>query len=145
MQHDDATKGWKDIGVGQLSIRSKEGTEKASKESTPTIVIRNDVCVLSCLFVVIKVHLSTGVLVLIFILLLHAKLEITTSILFSFDALEIDSLQNIPSISTFSKHLLLKPNENSHLKVFVIKNLLMLFPCNFFDDFVCISGQVSKV
>jgi len=43
MQHDDATKGWKDIGVGQLSIRSKEGAEKASKESTPTIVIRNDV------------------------------------------------------------------------------------------------------
>jgi hypothetical protein len=47
LQHDDATKGWKDIGVGQLSIRSKEGTEKASKESTPTIVIRNDVCFLS--------------------------------------------------------------------------------------------------
>ncbi|XP_008667815.1 uncharacterized protein [Zea mays] len=43
VKHDDATKGWKDIGVGQLSIRSKEGTEKASKESTPTIVIRNDV------------------------------------------------------------------------------------------------------
>ncbi|GJN26685.1 hypothetical protein PR202_gb14637 [Eleusine coracana subsp. coracana] len=42
-KHDDATKGWKDIGVGQLSIRSKEGAEKASKESTPTIVIRNDV------------------------------------------------------------------------------------------------------
>ncbi|RLM65014.1 uncharacterized protein C2845_PM16G16910 [Panicum miliaceum] len=43
VKHDDATKGWKDIGVGQLSIRSKEGAEKASKESTPTIVIRNDV------------------------------------------------------------------------------------------------------
>lgn len=48
MQHDDATKGWKDIGVGQLSIRSKEGAEKGSKESTPTIVIRNDVCVRIC-------------------------------------------------------------------------------------------------
>lgn len=58
MQHDDATKGWKDIGVGQLSIRSKEGAEKASKESTPTIVIRNDVCVLSCLVIVDKLHLS---------------------------------------------------------------------------------------
>ncbi|RLM73352.1 nucleoporin NSP1 isoform X1 [Panicum miliaceum] len=43
VKDDDATKGWKDIGVGQLSIRSKEGAEKASKESTPTIVIRNDV------------------------------------------------------------------------------------------------------
>ncbi|OEL36625.1 hypothetical protein BAE44_0002356 [Dichanthelium oligosanthes] len=43
VKHDDATKGWKDIGVGQLSIRCKEGAEKASKESTPTIVIRNDV------------------------------------------------------------------------------------------------------
>jgi hypothetical protein len=58
MQHDDATKGWKDIGVGQLSIRSKEGAEKASKESTPTIVIRNDVCVLSCLVIVDKLNLS---------------------------------------------------------------------------------------
>ncbi|CAL5030497.1 unnamed protein product [Urochloa decumbens] len=43
VKHDDPSKGWKDIGVGQLSIRSKEGAEKASKESTPTIVIRNDV------------------------------------------------------------------------------------------------------
>jgi nuclear pore complex protein Nup50 len=34
MQHDDATKGWKDIGVGQLSIRSKEGAEKASSVSS---------------------------------------------------------------------------------------------------------------
>ncbi|KAF0910026.1 hypothetical protein E2562_001267 [Oryza meyeriana var. granulata] len=43
VKHDDATKGWKDIGVGQLNIRCKEGAERASKESTPTIVIRNDV------------------------------------------------------------------------------------------------------
>lgn len=43
VKDDDATKGWKDIGVGQLSIRCKEGAERASKESTPTIVIRNDV------------------------------------------------------------------------------------------------------
>ncbi|KAJ1272494.1 hypothetical protein BS78_06G205900 [Paspalum vaginatum] len=43
VKHDDTTKGWKDIGVGRLSIRSKEGAEKGCKESTPTIVIRNDV------------------------------------------------------------------------------------------------------
>ncbi|KAL6651227.1 hypothetical protein ACP70R_010152 [Stipagrostis hirtigluma subsp. patula] len=43
VKHDDASKGWKDIGVGQLSIRTKEGAAKASKESTPTIIIRNDV------------------------------------------------------------------------------------------------------
>ncbi|KAL6882668.1 hypothetical protein ACP4OV_011358 [Aristida adscensionis] len=43
VKHDDATKGWKDIGVGQLNIRTKEGAEKGSKESTQTIIIRNDV------------------------------------------------------------------------------------------------------
>ncbi|XP_015690256.1 uncharacterized protein LOC102706736 isoform X2 [Oryza brachyantha] len=43
VKHDDASKGWKDIGVGQLNIRCKEGAERASKESSPTIVIRNDV------------------------------------------------------------------------------------------------------
>ncbi|KQJ84124.1 hypothetical protein BRADI_5g18857v3 [Brachypodium distachyon] len=43
VKHDDASKGWKDIGVGQLSIRCKEGAERASKESSPTVVIRNDV------------------------------------------------------------------------------------------------------
>ncbi|KAJ3680049.1 hypothetical protein LUZ60_016327 [Juncus effusus] len=36
-------KGWKDIGVGQLAIKTKEGEIKATKESKPTIVIRNDV------------------------------------------------------------------------------------------------------
>ncbi|MQM04255.1 hypothetical protein Taro_037051 [Colocasia esculenta] len=35
--------GWKDMGVGQLSIKCKEGAGKATKESKPTIVIRNDV------------------------------------------------------------------------------------------------------
>ncbi|KAM0839046.1 hypothetical protein ACQ4PT_060575 [Festuca glaucescens] len=43
VKHEDATKGWKDIGLGQLSIRCKEGAEKATKESTPTVVIRNEV------------------------------------------------------------------------------------------------------
>ncbi|KAK1274239.1 hypothetical protein QJS04_geneDACA010820 [Acorus gramineus] len=36
-------KGWKDMGTGQLSIKCKEGASKASKESKPTILIRNDV------------------------------------------------------------------------------------------------------
>ncbi|KAJ0960997.1 hypothetical protein J5N97_001032 [Dioscorea zingiberensis] len=36
-------KGWKDMGIGQLSIRCKEGAEKASKESKPIIVVRNEV------------------------------------------------------------------------------------------------------
>lgn len=100
LQHDDATKGWKDIGVGQLSIRSKEGTERASKESTPTIVIRNDVCVLSCLFVVIEVHLSAVlyVLVLTSILVLHAKLKITTIFFFHL---------TLKRLTRFSKHMLL--------------------------------------
>ncbi|KAJ3706662.1 hypothetical protein LUZ61_010367 [Rhynchospora tenuis] len=36
-------KGWKDMGIGHLSIKTKEGANKATKESKPTIVIRNDV------------------------------------------------------------------------------------------------------
>jgi len=39
-----ADKAWKDMGVGQLSIKCKEGANKAAKESKPTIIIRNDVC-----------------------------------------------------------------------------------------------------
>ncbi|CAA0820533.1 Pleckstrin homology (PH) domain superfamily protein [Striga hermonthica] len=34
---------WKDKGTGQLSIKCKEGISKGTKESKPTIVIRNDV------------------------------------------------------------------------------------------------------
>ncbi|XP_011081038.1 uncharacterized protein LOC105164150 isoform X1 [Sesamum indicum] len=34
---------WKDKGMGQLSIKCKEGVNKGTKESKPTIVIRNDV------------------------------------------------------------------------------------------------------
>ncbi|PIA49683.1 hypothetical protein AQUCO_01300444v1 [Aquilegia coerulea] len=34
---------WKDRGMGQLSIKCKEGVSKATKESKPTIVVRNDV------------------------------------------------------------------------------------------------------
>lgn len=38
---------WKDKGTGQLSIKCKEGIDKGTKESKPTIVVRNDVCSLS--------------------------------------------------------------------------------------------------
>lgn len=34
---------WKDRGTGQLSIKCKEGVSKGTRESKPTIVIRNDV------------------------------------------------------------------------------------------------------
>ncbi|KAJ1416080.1 Ran binding domain [Sesbania bispinosa] len=34
---------WKDKGMGQLSIKCKEGVSKATKESKPTIVVRNEV------------------------------------------------------------------------------------------------------
>ncbi|EPS64855.1 hypothetical protein M569_09924, partial [Genlisea aurea] len=34
---------WKDRGMGQLSIKCKEGHSKGSKDSKPTIVMRNDV------------------------------------------------------------------------------------------------------
>lgn len=32
------------MGVGHLSIKCKEGEKKATKDSKPTIIIRNDVC-----------------------------------------------------------------------------------------------------
>ena len=35
---------WKDKGTGQLSIKCKEGVSKGTKESKPTIIVRNDVC-----------------------------------------------------------------------------------------------------
>ncbi|KAE8675682.1 hypothetical protein F3Y22_tig00111648pilonHSYRG00105 [Hibiscus syriacus] len=34
---------WKDKGTGKLSIKCKEGISKGSKDSKPTIVVRNDV------------------------------------------------------------------------------------------------------
>ncbi|XVF52814.1 hypothetical protein PTKIN_Ptkin05aG0049000 [Pterospermum kingtungense] len=34
---------WKDKGTGQLSIKCKEGVSKGSRDSKPTIVVRNDV------------------------------------------------------------------------------------------------------
>ena len=38
---------WKDKGTGQLTIKCKEGIDKGTKESKPTVVVRNDVCFLS--------------------------------------------------------------------------------------------------
>jgi nuclear pore complex protein Nup50 len=35
--------GWKDMGVGHLSIKTKEGANKDTKESKPTVVVRNDI------------------------------------------------------------------------------------------------------
>lgn len=34
---------WKDKGMGKLSIKCKEGVDKGTKESKPTVVVRNDV------------------------------------------------------------------------------------------------------
>lgn len=34
---------WKDRGMGQINIKCKEGVSKGTKESKPTIIIRNDV------------------------------------------------------------------------------------------------------
>ena len=41
---------WKDKGMGKLSIRCKEGVDKGTKESKPTVVVRNDVCFPAYLF-----------------------------------------------------------------------------------------------
>lgn len=38
---------WKDKGTGQLSIKCKEGVSKGTKESKPTVIVRNDVCFLA--------------------------------------------------------------------------------------------------
>jgi nuclear pore complex protein Nup50 len=40
---DPADKGWKDKGTGNLYIKCKEGVDKGTKESKPTILVRNDV------------------------------------------------------------------------------------------------------
>lgn len=38
-------KSWKDMGMGMLSLKCKEGIPKGTKESKPTIIIRNNVCI----------------------------------------------------------------------------------------------------
>ncbi|KAK9103452.1 hypothetical protein Sjap_020706 [Stephania japonica] len=40
---DPADGAWKDKGMGQLSIKCKDGVGKATKDSKPTIIVRNDV------------------------------------------------------------------------------------------------------
>lgn len=44
VQSGDPADNWKDKGTGQLSIRCKEGVSKGTKESKPTVIVRNDVC-----------------------------------------------------------------------------------------------------
>ncbi|XP_015571106.1 nucleoporin NUP116/NSP116 isoform X2 [Ricinus communis] len=60
---------WKDKGMGQLSIKCKEGVNKGTKESKPTIVVRNDagrVVLNALLYPGIKTNLQKNSLVAIF-------------------------------------------------------------------------------
>jgi len=47
---------WKDKGMGQLSIKCKEGVSKATKESKPTIVVRNEVCSCYLFFIAMLIY-----------------------------------------------------------------------------------------
>ncbi|KAF3973437.1 hypothetical protein CMV_003131 [Castanea mollissima] len=60
---------WKDKGMGQLSIKCKEGVDKGTKESKPTIIVRNDVGKLllnALLYPGIKTNLQKNSVVAIF-------------------------------------------------------------------------------
>ncbi|KAG2677400.1 hypothetical protein I3843_12G098300 [Carya illinoinensis] len=60
---------WKDKGPGKLSIKCKEGIDKGTKESKPTIVVRNDVGRLllnALIYPGIKTNLQKNSLVAIF-------------------------------------------------------------------------------
>ncbi|KAF5460739.1 hypothetical protein F2P56_020586 [Juglans regia] len=60
---------WKDKGTGKLSIKCKEGIDKGTKESKPTIVVRNDVGRLllnALIYPGIKTNLQKNSLVAIF-------------------------------------------------------------------------------
>ncbi|KAF9689395.1 hypothetical protein SADUNF_Sadunf01G0087800 [Salix dunnii] len=60
---------WKDKGPGQLSIKCKEGIDMCTKESKPTIVVRNDVgkvLLNALLYPGIKTNLQKNSLVAIF-------------------------------------------------------------------------------
>ncbi|XP_040990308.1 uncharacterized protein LOC121237572 isoform X2 [Juglans microcarpa x Juglans regia] len=60
---------WKDKGMGKLSIKCKEGIDKGTKESKPTIVVRNDVGRLllnALIYPGIKTNLQKNSLVAIF-------------------------------------------------------------------------------
>ncbi|KAI9117953.1 hypothetical protein K1719_011095 [Acacia pycnantha] len=68
IQNDDKDV-WKDKGMGQLSIKCKEGFSKATKESKPTIVVRNEVGKIllnALLYPGIKTSLQKNSLVAIF-------------------------------------------------------------------------------
>ncbi|CAH2071298.1 unnamed protein product, partial [Thlaspi arvense] len=68
--NDPADKGtWKDKGTGNLSIKCKEGVDKGTKESKPTILVRNDVGKLllnALLYAGIKTSAQKNALVAIF-------------------------------------------------------------------------------
>ncbi|KAK7406181.1 hypothetical protein VNO78_07801 [Psophocarpus tetragonolobus] len=60
---------WKDKGMGQLSIKCKEGISKATKESKPTIIVRNEVGKIllnALLYPGIKTNIQKNSLVAIF-------------------------------------------------------------------------------
>ncbi|ESQ38304.1 hypothetical protein EUTSA_v10028709mg [Eutrema salsugineum] len=68
--NDPSDKGtWKDKGTGNLSIKCKEGVDKGTKESKPTILVRNDVGKLllnALLYAGIKTSAQKNALVAIF-------------------------------------------------------------------------------
>ncbi|KAB1217170.1 Nuclear pore complex protein Nup50 [Morella rubra] len=60
---------WKEKGMGQLSIKCKEGVDKGTRESKPTIIVRNDVGKLllnALLYPGIKTNIQKNSLVAIF-------------------------------------------------------------------------------
>ncbi|CAL0311689.1 unnamed protein product [Lupinus luteus] len=60
---------WKDKGMGQLSIKCKEGIPKATKESKPTIIVRNEagkILLNALLYPGIKTNLQKNSVVAIF-------------------------------------------------------------------------------
>ncbi|KAK1374428.1 Pleckstrin domain superfamily protein [Heracleum sosnowskyi] len=60
---------WKDKGTGQLSIKCQEGVSKGTKESKPTIIVRNDVgriLLNALLYPGIKTNLQKNSIVAIF-------------------------------------------------------------------------------
>ncbi|OIV92744.1 hypothetical protein TanjilG_00878 [Lupinus angustifolius] len=60
---------WKDKGMGQLSVKCKEGVTKATKESKPTIIVRNEagkILLNALLYPGIKTNLQKNSVVAIF-------------------------------------------------------------------------------
>lgn len=65
-----AEKVWKDMGTGHLSIKCKEGAQKATKASRPTIVVRNDVC--SVLLILLQKVICWLVAIMTFLMIIVA-------------------------------------------------------------------------